>query len=93
MPYRVDITRAAQRDLDNLPNPAFLALDPMIRALALNPRPPNSADLKGRQFRQHYRIRWVNYRAAYHIEDRLRIVTVKAVGLRGQIYSMLKRRA
>ncbi len=90
MTYRIDLLPAAQRELDKLPDAVFAELDPMIRALAQVPRPEGAKSVSGR--RGHYRIRWGDYRAAYEVNDRARVVTIKAVGHRRDIYRVLRRR-
>jgi mRNA-degrading endonuclease RelE of RelBE toxin-antitoxin system len=53
--YRLALTRAARKDLDRLPRAILERADPLILALAENPRPFGSEKLQG--FENLYRLR------------------------------------
>ena len=84
MPYRIELTRAAERDLDALPNHIFRRIDAHIRALAKTPRPHGVEKLAGRANR--YRIRVSAYRVIYEIHDPVLVVLVVRIGHRREIY-------
>ncbi len=90
MPYKIEITSAAQKDFNRLPTEAQDRIRPAIRALADNPRPDGvekMVDLKG-----VYRLRVGQYRVGYEIRDRELIITVIGVGKRDEIYHLIKKR-
>jgi mRNA interferase RelE/StbE len=83
MPYQIELTKTAAKQLDKLPDTiAFLLID-MIQTLAENPRPNGCKKLKGRTA---YRIRQGDYRIIYDIYDEILVVDVIAVGHRKDIY-------
>ncbi|MBM3315071.1 type II toxin-antitoxin system RelE/ParE family toxin [candidate division WOR-3 bacterium] len=84
MTYAVSILRRAQKELGQVPTPAFGRLCNDIRALAGNPRPPGCRKLTGRE---GWRIRVGDYRVIYQIDDAARAVLVLHVGHRRDIYS------
>lgn len=66
MAYGLVLTRAARRDLDQLPKEVLERADSTILALADNPRPFGSEKLQG--FENLYRIRVGKYRILYEID-------------------------
>ena len=60
MAYRLVLTRAARNDLERLPREVLERADPMILALADNPRPFGPEKLQG--FENLYRLRVGRYR-------------------------------
>ena len=82
--YRVEITRSAARELENLgPRLGRRILGP-IEGLASNPRPRQSRKLTGSE--NSYRLRVGRYRILYQVDDSNRLITVFAVGHRREIY-------
>jgi mRNA-degrading endonuclease RelE of RelBE toxin-antitoxin system len=62
--HRLVLTRAARKDLDRLPREVLERADPMILALAENPRPFGSEKRVGK------------YRILYEIDKHSSIVTI-----------------
>jgi len=85
MPYRVEATPAAHRQLSKLPATVAEKIRTALRALSINPRPHGSTKLAGPD--TLYRIRIGDYRAIYEINDATVTVLVVAVGHRREIYS------
>jgi len=85
MTYRVEFSRAAEREFDHLPQQARARLAPRIGALATNPRPSGVVKLVG-QTHDLYRIRIGDYRVIYAIKDDVLVVLVVSVGHRSEIY-------
>ncbi len=83
-PYRVNIRRPAERDMDRLPAQAFRCIVDAILNLEAEPRPRKGQRLRGAQ--GQYRIRVGDYRILYLIDDSTRSVTVVAVGHRRDVY-------
>ena len=84
MVYRLVLTRAARKDLDRLPGEVLERADPLILALADNPRPFGSEKLQG--FESLYRIRVGKYRIIYEIDKTTSIVTIARVEHRKSVY-------
>jgi len=84
MTYRIELTKAAVRDLMALSKPMLKRLDACILALAADPLPPcvkkmkNSAGL--------YRVRVSDYRVIYSIEQEILTVLVIKIGHRREVY-------
>jgi len=86
--YVVLITRAAERDLEHLPREAQRQARAAIRALADDPRPAGSLQL--RDAKGVKRLRVGDYRAAYTVDDGSRAVNVLRIGHRSTFYKRLK---
>lgn len=84
MPYQVEITPAAKRQIKKLIEPVQLAIVERLEQLAINPRPPGSFKMQGAE--SLYRIRVGDYRIIYEIQDRTLFVAVVKVGHRGDVY-------
>ena len=84
MPYGLVLTRAARRDLDRLPREVLERADPLILALAENPRPFGSEKLQG--FENLYRIRVGKHRIVYEVDKAASIVTIARVAHRKSVY-------
>jgi mRNA interferase RelE/StbE len=82
--YRLVLTRAARKDLDRLPSEVLERADPLILALAENPRPFGSEKLQG--FENLYRLRVGTYRIIYEIDKATSVVTIAKVQHRKSVY-------
>jgi mRNA interferase RelE/StbE len=82
--YRLEITRAAARQLDRIERPTAIRLEAAIRTLAQNPRPAGCAKLAGRD--NTWRIRVGDYRVVYEIHDDVLVVVVIRVAHRREVY-------
>ena len=81
--YSILFRRSVLKDLEVLPKKDVQRIMEAIRALAVDPRPPQSQKLSGRE---QYRLRQGAYRILYVIQDDLLIVTVVKVGHRREVY-------
>lgn len=79
------IARDAERDIASLHTAVVPRVFKAIKALALDPRPAGCKKLKGVQA-ESWRIRVGAYRILYVIDDGIRIVEVREVGHRKDIY-------
>ena len=84
MAYRLVITGAARKDLDQLPKEILGRADTRVLALAENPRPFGSEKLQG--FENLYRLRVGKYRIIYEIDKAASTVTVAKVEHRKSVY-------
>lgn len=84
MPYRIEIPRAAAKELAAVEQPHRDRIKAAIQALAGDPRPNGCAKLAG--LRDAYRIRVGTYRVLYEIRDQVLVVTVVKVGHRRDVY-------
>ena len=83
MAYRVEIARAAFRDLAALPHSMRSRTRDAIDGLADEPRPFGSLKLTGRE---GYRLRIGDYRVLYEIDDSASTVAVTRVLHRRDAY-------
>ena len=81
--YSILFRRSVLKDLAVLPKNDVQRIMEAIRALAVDPRPPQSQKLSGRE---QYRLRQGAYRILYVIQDDVLIVTVVTVGHRREVY-------
>jgi mRNA interferase RelE/StbE len=83
--YELFISKQAIKDIERLPDRDVPRVTNAIEGLADEPRPPGSKKLKGQQ-EYLWRIRVGNYRVIYDIKDAVRIVEVREVGDRKDVY-------
>jgi mRNA interferase RelE/StbE len=81
--YRVDLTKRARKDLDDLPDAIVSRILARLEQLKLDPRPGDVKKLKGREA---WRIRVGDYRVIYTLDDKTLLVLVVRVGHRRDIY-------
>ena len=82
--YKVIVSKTANKELADLPTQAVNRIIPAIRNLGEDPRPPGCRKLKSRE--DTWRIRIGDYRVVYTVDDVVRIVDVRGVGHRKDIY-------
>ena len=82
--YTVRLVPHARRQLRALDPQARRQLEPALRALADDPRPPGVKALQGR--RGYLRIRVGNYRIVYQVRDAELLVLVVQLGHRREVY-------
>lgn len=82
--YRVFLERAAERDLNQLPQRLHDRVIVAIHALGKNPRPRGCRKLTGTD--SDWRIRVGDYRVVYEIDDDSRAVRVNRVRHRREVY-------
>lgn len=83
MAYKVSLTKAAIKALENINEPYYSKIKTAIYNLADNPKPQGYKKLKGRD---GYRIRVSEYRVIYDIYDDILLVDVINLGHRKDIY-------
>jgi len=84
MPYSIQFTSRARRDLEGLDRAAQLRLRTHIDRLAANPIPAGAKKLHGGE--PYYRIRVGDYRVVYQVYGKQLVVVVVKVGHRKEIY-------
>lgn len=84
MPYRLELSPRASRDLKKFPAQVRERLKGHIDALAHAPRPSGVVKLAGEV--NTYRIRVGDYRILYEIHDQVLIVVVLKVADRKEAY-------
>ncbi len=85
MNYIVTIRKQAIKELERLPKKDNQQISKAIDGLSADPRPNGCKKLKG-ETEYIWRIRVGNYRVLYTIEDSVKIVEVRKVGHRKNIY-------
>ena len=82
--YRLLIKKSARKELDSLPEEAFLKIDQSLLSLKENPFPyPQSKKLKGED---KCRLRVGDYRVVYSIDEEQKIITVFRIRHRKDVY-------
>jgi len=84
--YQIKFKKKAQKELFKLPVKTIKKVVQSIDQLEINPRPDGSKKLKGSN-ENLWRIRIGNYRVVYLIEDAIKVVEIRKVGHRKDIYS------
>ncbi|MCM2357387.1 MAG: type II toxin-antitoxin system RelE/ParE family toxin [Geobacteraceae bacterium] len=84
MTFRIELTKAAVRDLSAVPKPMLKRLDACILGLADDPLPPGVKKLKNSD--GLYRVRVSDYRIIYRIEQEILTVLVVKIGHRREVY-------
>jgi mRNA interferase RelE/StbE len=82
--YKIEFTKAAEGDFDNLSGQVRLRVDRKIQSLRANPRPNGAEKLTGSK--SEYRIRVGDYRILYSIDDPRKTVTVIRIRHRREVY-------
>jgi mRNA interferase RelE/StbE len=83
--YKVIVSRKVEKEIDNLPGHAVKRIGKAIDQLAQNPHPAGSKKLSGTQ-ENLWRIRVGDYRIIYDIQEVLKIVEVKRIRHRKDVY-------
>lgn len=83
--YRIVVSRSAEKDLKRLSTSIFKRIAVKVDALAENPRPSGSKKLKGTQD-ELWRVRVGDYRIIYEIGDELKLVDIRRVRHRKDVY-------
>jgi mRNA interferase RelE/StbE len=86
--YTIIFDKSAEKDLDKLPRTIIKRVIGTISNLAKVPRPHGIKKLKG-STEDLYRVRCGDYRVIYSIEDVIKIVNIKNVRHRKDIYRAL----
>ena len=83
--YQIIIKREALKELKLLPRNTVAVISQSIELLSTDPRPAGCKKLKGSK-ENLWRIRVGNYRVIYMVDDIVRIVNVRNIGHRKDIY-------
>ncbi len=83
--YRIVFKKSAEKEIEKLSQKVTSRISPVIDKLAANPRPYGSKKLEGKK-EEIWRIRVGDYRIIYLIEDVIKIVEIRKVGHRKDIY-------
>ena len=83
--YQINITKHALKEISSLPNKVSKQISLTIDDLAENPRPTGCKKLKGEK-EYLWRVRVGDYRIIYKIEDVVKVVEIRKVGHRKDIY-------
>ena len=81
--YQIEFRPAALRELRKVDRAMQPRLHGAIALLAIDPRPPASRQLRGRD---GYRLRVGDYRIIYTINDGLLLIVVVTIGHRRDLY-------
>jgi mRNA interferase RelE/StbE len=81
--YSIFFKDSVRKDLDSIPNNHMQRIMERIGSLAENPRPVGCEKLSGQE---KYRIRQVDYRIIYSLQDTQLTVWVVKVGHRREVY-------
>lgn len=82
--YEVTVSKSAAKELFKLPKQVNNKLIKAILALSWDPRPAGAKKLRGGS--ENWRIRVGDYRVVYAVYDEVRVVDVRKVGDRKNIY-------
>ena len=82
--YKVVLSKKAEKQLDNIPNPYYESIKEHLQGLEINPRPFGYKKLIG--YSDLYRIKVNFYRIIYSIYDNILKVEVINIDQRKQIY-------
>lgn len=85
MIYKVVLSRAAEKELFGLPRQQIPKVIENIMSLQENPCPQGCKKLKGKK-EELWRIRIGDYRVLYSIDDVIRIVDIRKIGHRKDVY-------
>jgi mRNA interferase RelE/StbE len=83
--YKLTIKKEALKELEHLPKRIVITVYNAIDQLAINPRPIGCKKLKSTK-ENLWRIRVGDYRVIYLVDDVIRIVNVRKIGHRKDIY-------
>jgi mRNA interferase RelE/StbE len=84
--FKIIFKQAASKELEKLPNNIILKIVEAIMNLANYPKPNGCKKLKGKT-EDLYRIRIGDYRVIYSIESLIKIIEIRKVGHRKDIYT------
>lgn len=91
MPYSVELTNAARKDLRAVRDTRLRSrIVRAMQGLGTEPRPADAQRLSG--YDGVWRVRVGDWRIAYAIREGVLVVLVIALGARGEIYEMVRRR-
>jgi len=86
MPYRIEITPHAVRQMKGLAKPVRQRINVALHELSVNPRPHSCLKLKAME--NAWRIRVGEYRIIYEIHDNILVVIVIRIDHRSIVYRL-----
>jgi mRNA interferase RelE/StbE len=86
--FNIIFDKSAEKDLENLPNNLIRRVLRVIEKLADDPKPIGVKKLKGSD-EDLYRIRSGDYRIVYAINDSVKIVNIRRIRHRKEVYRNL----
>lgn len=84
MAYQIEFNRRAAKEFQALSAPLYTRVRSALEALREEPRPAGSVKLKG--WPNAYRVRVSAYRIVYEVDDATRVIVVKAIQHRKDVY-------
>ena len=85
MSYSIVFKKSAIKELEKLPSKAIKEIASAIDKLSVNARPQGCKKLKDSK-ENLWRIRVSDYRVVYAIDDKIRIIEIRRIGHRKDIY-------
>jgi mRNA interferase RelE/StbE len=85
--YKIVYEKRVFKDLDKIPNPDVERILESFQELSLNPHPPGSKKLSGKEVL--YRVRQGDYRIVYAVDHREKVVKIILVSHRKEAYRQL----
>ena len=82
--YLIRFKKSAEKEIEKLPASVVKKIAPAINSLAKDPRPKGAKKLESKE--EIWRIRIGDYRVLYAIEDVIKIIEVRNIGHRKDIY-------
>jgi mRNA interferase RelE/StbE len=82
--YQVVVSKSAEKELASLPKSIIEKIIAVLILLEENPRPVGCKKLKG--YTNLWRLRIGDYRIIYSIEDVIKLIDVREIGHRKDIY-------
>lgn len=83
--YKIIFKESANKEIQRLPKNIVRKVIAVINKLSENPRPSGYKKLEG-QKEILYRVRTGDYRIVYLIEDEIKVVEIRKVGHRKDLY-------
>ena len=83
--YKIQIRKQALKEIEQLPTKTIKQINEAIDGLAKEPRPHGCKKLKGDK-EYLWRIRVGDYRILYMIDDVVKVIDIRKVGNRKDIY-------
>lgn len=83
--YEILFKESALKELHLLPKTNLIRVTNSIEKLSINPRPAGVIKLKGKQ-ETLWRIRSGDYRVVYKIDDTIRIINIRRIAHRKEVY-------
>lgn len=85
--YQIIIKRKAEKELDKVPKRMLPKIVAAIDCLENEPKPEGSKKLQASK-ENAFRIRVGDYRVIYVIEEEIKIVDIRKIGHRKEVYRM-----